>query len=66
MEPAVIKGVQILEYEVDESDLYPEGVYYEIRLILPGVIEPRIVTSSSLRKLIQRANLFMIHGVVGE
>lgn len=66
MEPEVIKGVQILEYEVDESDLYPEGVYYEIRLILPGVIEPRIVTSSSLRKLIQRANLFMIHGVVGE
>lgn len=66
MEPQVIKGVQILEYDVGESDLYPEGVYYELRMILPGVLEPRVMTSENLRVVMQRANLFMIHGVVGE
>jgi len=66
MEPQVTKGIQILEYEIDVSDSYPEGVYYELRMILPEVIEPRIVTSENLRTVMQRANLFMIHGVVGE
>lgn len=66
MEPRVTRGIQILEHELDPSDSYPEGVYYELRMIFPDVLEPRIVTSESLRTVMQRANLFMVHGVVGE
>ena len=66
MEPEVMKGVQILEYEVDESDLYPDGVYYEVRMILPEIAEPRVVTTDKLREAVKRANLFMVQGIVGE
>lgn len=66
MEQQVTKGIQILEYEIDPSDLYPDGVYYELRMILPDVLEPRVLTSENLRTVMQRANLFMVHGVVGE
>lgn len=66
MEPRVTRGIQILEHELDTSDMYPEGVYYELRMILPDVSEPRILTSENLRTVMQRANLFMVHGIVGE
>jgi hypothetical protein len=66
MESKMIRGIQILEHEIDPSDLYPEGVYYELRMIIPDVIEPRVVTSENLRTVMQRANMFMIHGMVGE
>jgi len=66
MEPEVMKGVQILEYEVDESDLYPDGVYYEVRMILPDISRPYVVTTVKLKKAIKRANLFMVQGIVGE
>ena len=66
MEPEVMKGVQILEYEVDESDLYPNGVYYEVRMIIPDIIDPRVVTTDKLKEAIKRANLFMTQGIVGE
>jgi len=66
MEPEVMKGVQILEYEVDESDLYPDGVYYEVRMIIPDIIDPRVVTTDKLKEAIKRANLFMTQGIVGE
>lgn len=66
MEPELMKGVQILEYEVDVSDLYPDGVYYEVRMILPEVSGPHVVTTATLRKAIKRANLFMARGIVGE
>ena len=66
MEPEVMKGVQILEYEIDESDLYPDGVYYEVRMIIPDIIDPRVVTTDKLKEAIKRANLFMTQGIVGE
>lgn len=66
MEPEVMKGVQILEIEVGESDLYPNGVYYEVRMILPEISGPHVVTTDKLREAIKRANLFMSQGIVGE
>jgi len=66
MEPEVMKGIQILEYEVDESDLYPDGIYYEVRMLIPEVSRPYVVTTTKLREAIKRANLFMVQGIVGE
>ena len=66
MEPEVLKGVQILEFEVDPSDLYPNGIYYEVRMLLPEISGPHVVTTATLRKAIKRANLFMAQGLVGE
>jgi hypothetical protein len=65
MDPEVRKGVQILEMEVDESDLYPNGIYYEVRMILPEISGPHVVTTGKLREAIKRANLFMAQGIVG-
>ena len=66
MEPEVMKGIQILEYEVDESDLYPDGVYYEVRMLIPEISGPHVVTTNKLREAVKRANLFMVQGIVGE
>ena len=66
MEPEVMKGVQILEFEIDQSDLYPDGVYYEVRLLLPDISDPHVVTTTDLRNAVKRAKLFLAQGIVGE
>lgn len=65
MEPEVIKGVQILEMEVDKSDLYPDGIFYEVRMVFHEISDPHVVTTTNLREAVKRANLFLMQGIVG-